>query len=108
MTLYGLKTCDTCKKAIKALEGAGQSVAFIDIRADADLSSKVPTWLEAVGSDVLINRRSTTWRNLSEAERESDPIDLLIANPTLMKRPVIEAGSEVSVGWTKAVQEKLV
>ncbi|MEM7492589.1 MAG: ArsC/Spx/MgsR family protein [Pseudomonadota bacterium] len=103
--LYGLKNCDTCKKVTKALEAAGHSVDFIDIRAEADLTAKVPTWLDAVGADTLINRRSTTWRNLSEADRDREAEALLIENPTLIKRPVIEAGSAVHVGWTKAVQD---
>ncbi|MHA7899472.1 MAG: ArsC/Spx/MgsR family protein [Henriciella sp.] len=107
LTLYGLKNCDTCKKALKALKGAGQSVTFVDIRAEADLPAKVPTWLDATGPDLLINRRSTTWRNLSEAERETDPQALLIAHPTLIKRPVIETGDAVHVGWTKAVEAAL-
>ncbi|MEM1390513.1 MAG: ArsC/Spx/MgsR family protein [Pseudomonadota bacterium] len=105
ITLYGLKNCDTCKKAIKALEAANHTVDFVDIRAEADLATKVPTWLDAVGSDSLINRRSTTWRNLSEAERDGEAKTQLIENPTLIKRPVIEAGSTLYVGWTKAVQD---
>ncbi|MEO1642069.1 MAG: ArsC/Spx/MgsR family protein [Pseudomonadota bacterium] len=107
LTLYGLKNCDTCKKALKALEAAGKSVDFVDIRADTDLATKVPLWLNAVGADTLINKRSTTWRNLSDVEREVDAKALLVGNPTLIKRPVIEVGSDTHVGWTKAVQEAL-
>ncbi|MEO1027898.1 MAG: ArsC/Spx/MgsR family protein [Pseudomonadota bacterium] len=105
-TIYGLKNCDTCKKAIKALEGAD----FVDIRAEADLASKVPKWLSVLGADALVNRRSTTWRNLDEATREAAMGDgaeaVLTGNPTLIKRPVIEANGEVTVGWTKDVQAK--
>jgi len=108
LTLYGLKNCDTCKKAIKALEGAGTSVTFVDIRAEADLQAKVPVWLAAAGEAALVNTRSTTWRGLSEAERGGDKLALLIANPTLIKRPVIEAGDEIYVSWSKAVQAALV
>ena len=107
LTLYGLKNCYTCKKAMKALDASGQAYAFVDIRADAELKSLVPSWLESAGSDVLINRRSTTWRNLSEAERETAPDALLIANPTLVKRPVIATGTDIHVGWTKDVQAAL-
>jgi len=107
LTLYGLKNCDTCKKALKALEAAGKSVAFVDIRVDADLSGKVPVWLQAAGADLLVNRRSTTWRNLDEAARTSNPEALLIANPTLIKRPVVEAEGETHVGWTRQVQAAL-
>ena len=104
ITVTGLKTCDTCKKALKALGEAGRSTIFVDIRSEADLSVLVPHWLEAVGEDVLINKRSTTWRGLPDEERETDPLSLLQAHPTLIKRPVIEAGDDVYVGWTKEVQ----
>lgn len=107
LMLYGLKNCDTCKNAFKALEDAGKQVTFVDIRAEADLGLKVPLWLTAIGADVLINKRSTTWRNLSEVEREADAKCLLIGNPTLIKRPVIEVGADTHVGWTKAVQQAL-
>ena len=59
----------------------------------------------------LVNKASTTWRGLSDEEKaraESDPASLLIANPTLIKRPVIETGGEVYVGWKKDVQAALV
>jgi len=110
ITLYGLKNCDTCKTALKALEAAGKPAAFVDIRAEADLPAKLPGWLEAAGAKRLINTRSTTWRGLDEAARglaESDPEGLLLEHPTLIKRPVIEAGGEVHVGWTKDVQAAL-
>ena len=107
LTIYGLKNCDTCKKAMKTLEAAGRAVTFVDIRKDADLSAQVPVWLAAVGPDLLVNKRSTTWRGLDEAQRASDPEALLIANATLIKRPVIETGDAVHVGWAKDVQDAL-
>lgn len=107
LTLYGLKNCDTCKKALKALAANGTPASFVDIRAEADLAVKVPLWLGAVGSDTLINRRSTTWRNLDEAARSSDAEALLISNPTLIKRPVIEQGKTIHVGWSKGAQAAL-
>ena len=111
LTLYGLKNCDTCKKALTALESAGTEVAFVDIRAEADLASKVPDWLAEAGADALVNKRSTTWRGLSDADKTSaetgDPTALLVANPTLIKRPVIETGDGLHVGWSKAVQSAL-
>ncbi len=107
LTLFGLKNCDTCKKALKALDTAGSAVQFVDIRAEADLETLLPGWLQAAGADVLINRRSTTWRNLSDAERARDPQALLTDHPTLIKRPVINAGGAIHVGWTKDVQGAL-
>ena len=108
LTLYGLKNCDTCKKAMKALEAAGRPAEFVDIRAEADLAKLLPAWLSKAGSDVLINRRSTTWRTLSEGERSGDTEALLMAHPTLIKRPVIEVDGEVHIGWTKDVQAALI
>ena len=112
MTIYGLKNCDTCKKALKALEAANHSVTFVDIRAEADLTTKIPTWLAAAGAETLINKRSTTWRGLSDTERATADGDaatkLLTDNATLIKRPVIEAGDSVYVGWAKNVSDALV
>lgn len=106
ITLFGLKNCDTCKKAMKALPDA----AFVDIRAEADLAAKLPVWLEAVGAKALVNTRSTTWRGLDETQRaraDSDTAGLLAENPTLIKRPVIEANGTVFVGWTAATASEL-
>ncbi|MEO1042323.1 MAG: ArsC/Spx/MgsR family protein [Pseudomonadota bacterium] len=107
LTLTGLKNCDTCKKAMKALNAAGLAPVFVDIRNEADLSNLVPQWLEAVGEDLLINKRSTTWRNLTELERQKDPVSLLQLHPTLIKRPVIEMDETVYAGWSKDVQAAL-
>mgnify|MGYP003127058745 FL=1 len=108
LTLYGLKNCDTCKKAMNALDKDGHDVVLVDIRADTNLEEKVPQWLAAVGSDKLVNKRSTTWRALNDTEKseveQGKAADLLISNPTLIKRPVIETGADVYVGWTADVQ----
>ena len=103
LTVFGLKNCDSCKKAMSALTAAGLAHTFVDVREEADLVVKVPDWLDAVGAKLLVNTRSTTWRNMSEEDRgiaEDDPAGVLIAHPTLIKRPVIEAGSTISVGWS--------
>ncbi|WP_291078352.1 ArsC/Spx/MgsR family protein [Hyphomonas sp.] len=111
VTLYGLKNCDTCKKALKALDAADRETAFVDIRSEADLDRLVPAWLKAVGPETLVNRRSTTWRSLSEAEKSGalgdEAADLLKANPTLIKRPVIDTGAEILVGWDSGTQQAL-
>lgn len=108
LTLYGLKNCDTCKTALNALDSDGHDVELVDIREDTDLETRVPQWLKAVGPDVLVNKRSTTWRALSDADKaaveQGHAQALLIANPTLIKRPVIETGADVYVGWTSDVQ----
>ena len=102
MRIYGLKSCDTCKKAIRALPQA----EFVDVRADGVPAAVMARALETFG-EALVNRRSTTWRGLDEAERARPPLDLLADHPTLMKRPLIEAGEALHLGWTPAVQAAL-
>lgn len=102
MKLYGIKTCDTCRKALKSLENA----EFVDIRAEGMPQDVVERALAEFG-DVLLNRRSTTWRNLDEATRARPVLELLAEHPTLMKRPLIETGDRLYLGWSKDVQEAL-
>lgn len=107
MELYGLKTCDTCRKALKALAAAGKSVRFVDVRAEPLAADQLAEFLAAFGS-ALVNTRSTTWRGLSEEERKGAPADLLAAHPALMKRPVIRTGDgALYLGWGKDVQAAL-
>jgi len=110
LKLFGLKNCDTCKKALTELETAGQAPEFVDIRAGADLAAKVPGWLKAVG-DKLINRSSTTWRALSDEDRAKASgkslEGLLMGNPTLIKRPVIEVNGDVLVGWNAETKARI-
>lgn len=103
ITLYGIPTCDTCRKARKSLEAKGLDVRFHDVRADPLNRADIARFLAVFGNDLL-NTRSTTWRALSDDARSGDPTDLLIAHPTLMKRPVIEAGSTLTLGWDVSAQ----
>mgnify|MGYP006396686561 FL=1 len=102
MQVYGLKNCDTCRKAMKALPEAG----LVDVRADG-----VPTGVLAEAhsrfGDKLLNTRSTTWRGLSEEKRATPPLELLAAHPALMKRPLIVDGDRMYLGWDKATQGAL-
>ena len=107
MKLYGLKNCDSCKKALKALQSFGQSVEFIDLRALPVASEQLQKWLDEHGDAVLVNRKSTTWRGLDEQARQQPALALLGVNPTLIKRPVIESGDNSFVGWTAEVQAAL-
>jgi arsenate reductase len=101
MRVFALKSCDTCRKALKDL--ADHDVTVIDVRADGVSEVDRAAMVAAFG-DKVINTRSTTWRNLSAAERASDPATLLSAHPTLMKRPVIEIGGAWYQGWTPATK----
>lgn len=108
MDLYGLKTCDTCRKAVKMLEAAGRTVRFVDVRAEPLSADQLAEFMAAFG-DALVNTRSTTWRGLSEGDRKGAPAELLAAHPALMKRPVIRADDgTLHLGWGKEVQAALV
>ena len=111
MKLYGLKNCDSCKKALKALQFAaqnsGQSFEFIDLRATPVSIEQLQKWLDEHGDTVLVNRKSATWRGLDDQARQQPVLALLLANPTLIKRPVIESGENSFVGWTAEVQTAL-
>ena len=102
MNLYGLKNCDSCRNAKKALESKGFDVAFRDVRAEPLTSEEIVNFLAEFG-EKLVNTRSTTWRGLSETERAEAPEMLLARHPALMKRPIIE-GTSTTLGWDKAAR----
>ncbi|MCU9837846.1 MULTISPECIES: arsenate reductase family protein [Ruegeria] len=102
MLIYGLKNCDTCRKALKALPNA----RLVDVRDDG-IGKEVLARAWAEFGAALLNTRSTTWRGLDEAERARDPLDLIAGHPALMKRPLIEAGGEFYLGWTPDTRRAL-
>jgi Spx/MgsR family transcriptional regulator len=108
MVIYGLRNCDSCRKALKLAAAAGVVHRFHDLRAEGLPPGGVNRWLAAVGWETLVNRRSTTWRGLAEAERAAagsgGAAALLERHPTLIKRPVIEAGDTLIVGLAPAQQ----
>lgn len=112
MNLYGLKNCDTCRKAKKALDGAHVRYAFHDVREEPPTKMQIGRWAKAAGWEKLLNKSSTTWRGLSDAEKdgvtEKKALALMAEHPTLIKRPVIENGpTQVFVGWSKEVQDEV-
>jgi arsenate reductase len=108
MIIYHLKSCDTCRKAIKALRAAGHEPTLIDVRADGIDSAVLERFDASLGYEALVNKKSTTWRGLSDAEKSGltrdTALSLLLENPTLMKRPVIDVNGTLTLGWTKDVQ----
>ncbi|WP_372054064.1 ArsC/Spx/MgsR family protein [Tistrella mobilis] len=112
-TLNGIKTCDTCRKAAKALEAAGRAHRVRDLRDDALKAEEAGAWLDQIGAERLVNRRSTTWRNLGDADRavveaaiagngdRAALAALLAREPTLVKRPVFtdEDGRIIALGF---------
>ncbi|MDF1853996.1 ArsC/Spx/MgsR family protein [Pseudooceanicola sp.] len=102
MIIYGIKTCDTCRKALKSLQNA----RLHDIRAEGFPPGLLERAEAAFGQDLL-NTRSTTWRGLGTSERARPLRDLILAHPTLMKRPLIETQGRLYLGWGAAVQKAL-
>lgn len=102
MILYGLKNCDTCRKALKLLP----DVQLRDVRTDGVPGPVLKSAYAEFGGR-LVNTRSTTWRELDAAERARDPLELLADHPTLMKRPLIKADGQLYLGWTKDVEAAL-
>lgn len=105
MDIYGIKTCDTCRKARKWLDEAGVAYRWHDLREETPDEGTVQHWLNEVGVDKLVNRRSTTWRGLDDADRERAATvegaqSLLQEHPLLVKRPLIDTGEVVLVGFT--------
>lgn len=106
MIVYGISTCDTTKKAIKALERAGHPVTFRDVRAAPLTGAEIDRLVTEFG-DRLINKQSTTYRAFNDFLRVSDPEAQIAAQPAVMKRPVIEDGGKFWLGWDETVQSAL-
>lgn len=102
--IYGIKNCDTVRSACQWLDDAAVPYQFHDFRVSGLSKTKLDGWLNAVGNNKLINRRSTTWKQLSENERKQ--IDggegklTILANPTLIKRPVLEHKGKIFNGFS--------
>jgi len=111
ITIYGLRNCDTCRKARAWLDQAGLEFQFHDFREDGLPEGAPAKWSEAVGWELLLNRRSTTWRGLTEADRSDLDAEkarqLMESHPTLIKRPVFETEGAVLVGFSDPVREAL-
>lgn len=103
-TLYGIKNCDTVRKARKWLETADVPFVFHDFRTDGLDEMTLRGWAEKTDWEILLNRRGTTWRKLPENDRENidagKAIQLMLANTTLIKRPVlVTADDAIHIGF---------
>ena len=106
MILYGIKNCDTVKKARRGLEANDVAFDFHDFRADGLDQATIESWLQTVSWEVLLNKRGTTWRKLDDPRKddinEAIAIELMLSNPTLIKRPVVTANNDCMVGFKEA------
>lgn len=101
--LYGIRNCDTIKKARAWLEGRGIAYRFHDYRVDGLERAQLEGWVQALGWEALLNRAGTTFRKLPEAEREglteARAIALMLAQPAMIKRPLLDRDGELLLGF---------
>ncbi|OUS10337.1 arsenate reductase [Gammaproteobacteria bacterium 54_18_T64] len=101
--LFGIKNCDTVRKARRWLEEHDVAFTFHDVRSDGLTQTQVAKWIDALGWEVVLNKRSTSWKTIAPERRENlDAVSvnaLLLELPTLIKRPVLEIDGAVYVGF---------
>jgi arsenate reductase (glutaredoxin) len=110
-TVYGIKNCDTVKKARKWLEAQGIAYQFHDFRVDGLESDQVQSWIAELGWENLVNKRSTTWKQLDSKARDTmddnAALSAIIEHPTLIKRPLLDTGKRRLVGFNKNLYQSL-
>jgi arsenate reductase len=104
-TLYGIPNCDTVKKARTWLADHGHDFSFHDFKKQGLDRATVATWLEQLDWEVLVNRKGLTWRNLPDEQKaavtdKASALELMLANPSVIKRPVLDNGGRFSVGFS--------
>jgi len=103
ITLYGIKNCDTIKKARNWLTDNGIEYKFHDVRADGIDAASIEQWIEQAGWETVLNRRGTTWRKLESSVQESTNRDnvsaLLAEHPAMIKRPVLDIDGRITIGF---------
>ncbi len=106
ITLYGIKNCDTVKKARRWLDNHTIEHRFHDFREDGLSKEQVASWIDELGWETLVNRRSTSWKALDADQREnmndSSALAAILAQPTLIKRPLLDTGHERHTGFSEA------
>jgi Spx/MgsR family transcriptional regulator len=110
ITLYGIKNCDTMKKARAWLDARGVTYHFHDYKAAGIDKAHLSRWAKAVGWETLLNRAGTTFRKLADADKEglteARAIALMLAQPSIIKRPVLERGAKILVGFKPEIYQK--
>ena len=110
ITIYGIKNCDTMKKARAWLDAKGVAYAFHDYKAEGIDKASLEQWAKEVGWETLLNRAGTTFRKLPDAQRENvtekKAIALMLEQPSMIKRPVLEVGGKLVVGFKPEIYAK--
>jgi len=106
ITLYGINNCDTIRKAKRWLEDRDIDYQFHDYRKDGISTSQISSWADELGWETLLNKRSTSWRNLDNAQRDainiSTAITLMSEQPTLIKRPLLDIDGAKLIGFDES------
>jgi len=111
VVMYGIKNCDTIKKAKKWLDAKGVEFTFHDYRKDG-LSDELLSSLEStLGWEALLNKRGTTWRKLPEETRNAinkeSALLIMLENPAIIKRPILNTGNSLELGFSDAAYQQL-
>jgi arsenate reductase len=106
MIIYGIKNCDTMKKAFTWLEDNGVAYTFHDYKEKGISRHKIEEWMKHKNLDELINMKGTTYKGLTDAEKKSTSnpekaIELMMANTSMIKRPLVEKGKEIILGFNE-------
>jgi Spx/MgsR family transcriptional regulator len=111
ITLYGIANCDTVRKARRWLDGRGVAYVFHDYAKAGIDEATVRAWVAELGWEALLNRRGTTWRRLPEEVRagvdEERAVGLMLANPSIIRRPVLDLGERRVTGFEQTRYEAL-
>lgn len=111
ITLYGIKACDTMKKARTWLDGHGVEFRFHDYKMEGIDKKTLEAWVKALGWETVLNRAGTTFRKLPEKDRESltekKAIALMLAQPSMIKRPMLDAGGKLHAGFKPDIYKAL-
>jgi arsenate reductase (glutaredoxin) len=110
-TLYGIKNCDTVRKARRWLEQRGVAYRFHDLRSDGLEPDRLRQWCRTLGWETLLNRRGRTFRELPDEQIQGldgrGALELMLAHPTLIKRPVLERDGRLQVGFDESLYATL-
>jgi Spx/MgsR family transcriptional regulator len=110
-TLYGIKNCDTVRKARKWLEKGGINYHFHDFRIDGIDEKLLKNFVSSLGWEKLLNKRSTSWKQLDNEKKtdltEEKAIALMLEIPTLIKRPVLDTGDQILAGFNQETYQQL-
>ncbi len=110
ITIYGIKNCDTMKKARAWLDAKGVTYAFHDYKTEGIDKGSLERWAKDVGWEVLLNRAGTTFRKLPDSDKanvtEKKAIALMAAQPSMIKRPVLDVGGKLTVGFKPEIYSK--